>query len=248
MSKHIFIQSRLDSKRLPGKILYRICGKSILEIIVEKAKKIEQIDKIVLITGEKSKNEKLIDEANRLGLEVFTGNNENILDRIFKASIKYNSDIIIRLTGDNPLIDFNIINDGLDLFQNNNFDFLNIDKKTYALGLNFEIIRQSMLASYWSTYFDSYPNENTFFNSFIPIDLENYKHQKFRISKLVCPENLSHIRFTLDYEEDFLLISKIFNELYPKNPFFVLDDILKFIKKNPHLLEINKKYISNNIS
>jgi spore coat polysaccharide biosynthesis protein SpsF len=248
MPNHVFIQARFDSKRLPGKILYNVCGKSILEIIVEKAKKIEQIDKIILITGEKSKNEKLIDEANRLGLEVFTGNDENILDRIFKASIKYNSDIIIRLTGDNPLIDFNIINHGLHLFDNNNFDFLNIDKKTYALGLNFEIIRQSMLASYWSTYFDSYPNENTFFNSFIPIDLENYAHTKFKISKLIYSENLSHMRFTLDYEEDFLLISKIFNELYSKNPFFVLDDILKFIQKNPHLLEINKKYISNNIN
>jgi len=248
MVNHVFIQARFDSKRLPGKILYRICGKSILEIIVEKAKKIKQIDKIVLITGEQNKNKKLIDEANRLGLEVFTGNDENILDRISKASIKYDSDIIIRLTGDNPLIDFNIINHGLDLFQNNDYDFLNIDKKTYPLGLNFEIIRQSMLASYWNTHFDSYQNENAFFNNFIPIDLENYKHTKFRISKLIYPENLSHMRFTLDFKEDFLLISKIFNELYQKNYFFVLDDILKFIQKNPHLLEINKKYISNNIN
>ena len=79
----VFIQARLNSTRFPKKILKTISNKTILQIIVERTKQIENIDKIVLVTGPEKLNSELFQEADRLGIQVFFGDEENILDRFF---------------------------------------------------------------------------------------------------------------------------------------------------------------------
>ena len=230
MLTHIFLQARFNSQRLPGKILKKICGKTILELILERVQKVKLVDKIVLVTGDVKKNKLLIEEAKRLNIEIFVGSEENILDRLYEASEKFNSEYIIRITGDNPLIDYALINLGMDYFLKNNYDLLIMDKKTFPLGLNFEIIKKSVLDANWKEQYNSFLDKIKFNDCFIPLNYNTDVNKKFKKYNFSYSKDLSNTRLTLDYEEDFLFISKIFNTLYSMNPLFNLNDILDFLK------------------
>ena len=115
VKNQIFIQARVNSTRYPRKILKKIDEKTILEIILDRIRNIKNINKIILVTGIKEKNNELVDEARKLGLDVFCGDEENILDRFYHAAKKFQPDNIIRITGDCPLIDSRIINQGLEI-------------------------------------------------------------------------------------------------------------------------------------
>ena len=243
MKNHIFIQAREKSKRFPEKILQKICGKSIVTLMLERIEKIENIDDIFLITGPEESNKKVISEFKRNGIEYFSGSEQNILDRFYHAAKLFNSENIIRLTGDNPLLDFNIINDGINIFLDSNYDILsNNRKKTYPLGINFEIFSNNALKKSWEMTSKKFSEENDFIKTFIPPTAFMLQNVNFKNFDLIYEKNISNIRLTLDYYEDFQLISKIFESLYPQNKFFALDEILKLLEKNPELLKINKKY------
>ena len=133
----------MESSRLPGKAIKKICNKTILELIFERLKNISNIDKIILVTGSIEQNKPLIDEAKKINLNYFCGNEENILDRFYNASKKFPSNNIIRVLADCPLIDFELIDSALKIFQKNNFDMLSIARKrTFPHGLDFEIFKK----------------------------------------------------------------------------------------------------------
>ena len=117
MDNIIFIQARMNSTRLPEKILKKISGKTILEIILERLENIGDIRQKILVTGPSEKNQKLVDESNRLGLDFFCGSEENLLDRYYQACCVFNAENIIRVTGDNPLVDSELIIDGMNTFS-----------------------------------------------------------------------------------------------------------------------------------
>jgi len=243
MKNHIFIQARENSKRFPEKILKKICGESIVTLMLERIKKIQNIDDIFLVTGPKESNKKVISEFKRNGIEYFSGSEENILDRFYQASKLFDSENIIRLTGDNPLLDFNIINHGMGIYLDSNYDILsNNRKKTYPIGLNFEIFSNYILEKSWKMTSKNFSKQSDFVKTFIPPTIFMLQNKNFKFLDLTYKKNISSIRLTLDYFEDFQLITKIFESLYYQNKFFGLDEILKLLEKNPELLKINKKY------
>ena len=244
MNTHIFLQARENSTRLPKKILKKISGKSILAFVVERMKNVKNIDKIILVTGSPECNPDLINESKKLGIEYFSGNEENILDRMFQASKKFDSNIIVRITCDNPLIDFRLINEALDIFLHNNYDIVsNNRKKTYPLGFNFEVFSQSALKKLWELEFSKLNNTHNFKKTFIPPTLGMLKSSNFQNYDMLNKEDLSKIRLTIDYSEDYEVVKTICENLYSKNKFFSLEDVLDLIRKKPEILEINKKYV-----
>ena len=110
MTINVFIQARIGSTRLPGKVLKKIVNKTILELISERVSRIKNIQNVVITTGDVEKNLEVIKEAQRLHINYFAGSEENVLDRFYRASLQYPSDFIIRITADCPLIDFDLIN------------------------------------------------------------------------------------------------------------------------------------------
>jgi len=239
----IFLQARLCSQRLPGKVLMKLEKMSVLEFLVERLKKIKNIEKIVLVTGSYHKNKLLITEAERLNLEFFCGNENNLLDRMYQASKKFNPDNIIRITGDCPLIDPKLISDGLEIFLEKEIDILsNARKRTFPDGFDFEIFRKNILLKSWESLKKESGNEKFLSKDISPTKflLEN---KKFRHYDFLNNENLAKIRLTLDYPEDYQVISKIVQKLYPKNKFFSLCDIINFIDVNPNLLKINEQFV-----
>jgi len=239
---HIFLQARIHSTRLPGKVIIKIEGKSIIELIIERLKKVNCVDGIFLITGPYSENRLLVEEANRLDIGYFCGCEENLLDRYYNASLKFNSENIIRVTADCPLIDADLINKGISIFDENNNDILSVGRiKSYPHGLDFEIFNTKTLQNAWKDIFTSYADDQKFKNSFVSVDEYMLTNNKFTCYDLTNDVDLSQIRITLDYPEDLELIRQIYHELYKKGEYFGLKKILNCIKKNPDLLNINKK-------
>lgn len=242
LKNQIFLQAHIDSNRLQEKILKKICNKTILEIILDRLRKIEGIDKIILVTGNRDNNILLLKEANRLNLDFFCGSEKNILDRFYQASLQFKPENIIRVTGDNPLIDFKLINKGLKIFQEKKIDVLSTDRrKTFPLGMNFQIFRTGSLHESWQDNYKIFQDQN-FSDIFIPPTKYLLEKRKFLNFDFVNEKDLSNIRLTVDYYEDFLLVSEIFKELYPKEKYFDLSDILKLFENRPELLKINEKY------
>ena len=243
MSNNIFIQARMGSSRLPGKVLKKICSKSILELIYERLKNVSPVEKIILVTGPLELNKPLIEEAKKLNLDYFCGNEENILDRFYKASEKFPSDNIVRVLADCPLVDFNIINRGLKIFENNNYDILSIARKrTFPHGLDFELFKKSALVTLWKDKLEERGSLEIFSKTFMNL-IQMLEDKKFINYDLINEENLSNIRLTVDFLEDFELVSKIYEILYDKNKKFTLKEILELLKQRPKLLDINKKHV-----
>jgi spore coat polysaccharide biosynthesis protein SpsF len=242
----VFLQARINSKRLSKKVLKKICGKSILELIIERLSQIDDIDNIILVTGTKEHNKSLIVEAKRLNLDYFCGSEENILDRFFKASQKYNPDNIIRITADNPIIDLNLLANGIKIFNEANYDILTIDNQSFPKGLNFEIFSKNILQEIWENT-KTKLNDNEIFNlTFISPCNQMLSNNYFKKYFLKNTDNHMNLRLTMDYEEDFIFLKKLYENLYPNNKNFGLSDIITLLKDNPSLLKINEKFINSN--
>ena len=244
MTTNIFLQARLNSTRFPKKILKKICNKSILELIIERTHSISNINNIILVTGPKEFNQELIDIAKKTNIDYFCGSEENILDRFYESSLEFKSDSILRITCDNPVFDPNLINSGLEIFSNNNFDILTLDNNSlYPKGMNFEIFSFTFLQRIWKKIYDEFEPKSEFKNRFFSPG--TYLNNDFPSKKYHYINNDDPLTFrlTLDYEDDFLFLREIFEELYPKNPFFTLSDITNLLNKRNELLKINEKYV-----
>lgn len=240
MINHIFLQARVNSTRFPNKILQKIGDKTILEVIVERIKKIENINRIILVTGSNKNNNELVNKAEELNLDVFCGDEENILDRFYHAANEFHSENIIRITGDCPLIDFKLISKGLKIYHSELINILtNTKKRSYPHGLDFEIFSKKSLDIAWR---DVVKNGKVKKGEFINPVQYMMNSGKFKIYNLENAFDQSKIRITIDYPEDLIVISKIYKELFNKNENFASEEIIKFLDLHPELVKINEKF------
>ena len=246
MTFHIFLQARQNSTRFPNKILKKISDKTIFELIIERLQKIND-SKIFLITGPKEKNSELIKKSIDCNIEYFSGNENNVLDRFYNAIKKFNSKKIIRITGDCPLIDNKLINLTQTIFNKNNYDLINnYSPRTFPHGYDFEIFNSDIVKITWKKIMNTFSDKILFESSVIPPMKFILDSSFFSIHNISNVQNLSFLRLTLDYYEDFQLISKIFDKLYLKNPNFSSNDVVSLLKSESDLLKINQKFVKFN--
>jgi spore coat polysaccharide biosynthesis protein SpsF len=244
MSIQIFLQVRMGSTRLPGKAVKKIMGKTIVELIVERLRAVKSAEKIVLVTGPFKKNEALVKEAERLGIEYFCGSEENVLDRFCKAIQKFHPDIIVRITGDCPLVDPFLIEEGLGVYLQGEYDEVGNGRvRTYPDGLDYEIVRPAALERAREDLRKEYGSEQEFEQAFIPPTKYIMEKKKFRNKDMISKENLERVRLTLDYLEDFQAIEKIYEALYKEGSHFRFKEALSFLKEHPEVAKINEKHV-----
>ena len=116
------VQARKNSIRLPYKVLIKIKNKSILEILLLRLKKSKGINQIILATSNKNENKELAKIAKKINTKIFYGSENNVLDRYYKCSKKYNGEIIVRVTGDCPLVDARLVDKMISFFEKNKYD------------------------------------------------------------------------------------------------------------------------------
>lgn len=121
------VQAHMGSERLPGKVIRPILHKSMILYTLDRLKKSRYIDEIVLDTSLEERETPLINFVQNAGYNVFKGDESNVLKRYKDAADLYNGDIIIRVTGDCPFIDSDIVDNVVTYFKMNNFDYVRLD-------------------------------------------------------------------------------------------------------------------------
>lgn len=222
---YCFIQARMGSSRLPGKVMMDICGKPVLQHIVERLQFSKKINKIIVLTSINPENKVILKLCKSLKISCFLGSEDNVLDRFYKAAKYYklnNGDRIIRITADCPLTDPAVIDALITKFQQSLCDFgTNCLNRTFPDGLDVEIFRYPALKKSWEKSLNPYEHEHP--------DEYILRHQDdFEIFSMTYETDLSVHRWTLDTLEDFEFIKRIYEKLYKPGQIFYMEDVLKW--------------------
>ena len=228
------IQARVSSTRLPQKVIKKIEGKTVLEHLILRAKKVKNCDKVILATTDKKDDDVLGKIAKELNVLAFRGSENDVLDRYYQAAKLFKIDPIVRITADCPLLDPKIVEKVIDFYFSGNYDYIsNTHPPTFPNGMDVEIFNFKSLEKSWKKA--KLRSEREHVTPYI------FKNPKlFKIGNITYEKDFSHLRLTLDEKEDLILIRKIYKELYPKNPFFGLEQVLELFKRKPELIEINQ--------
>lgn len=231
------IQARMGSTRLPGKVMLDLCGKTVLGHVIERVRKVKNIDEIVIATTTKEDDTIIVEEALKYGVKVFRGSEEDVLSRYYYAAKENEADVVVRITSDCPLIDPEIVDEMLKkfkyLYKENKVDYLsNTLERTFPRGLDAEIFSFNILEEAFTSAKKHYQREHV-----TPYIYEN--PNKFKLIGYKNKVDYSYHRWTLDTEEDFRLISKIYEELYKNEYIFSFSKVINLFNINPKLYNIN---------
>ncbi|WP_032121983.1 cytidylyltransferase domain-containing protein [Clostridium amazonitimonense] len=229
------IQARMGSSRLAGKAMKRLCGKTILAHCIERIRQCKYIDDIVVATTIKEADSIIEKEALNCRVKVFRGSEDDVLSRYYYAAKKYEADVVVRITSDCPLIDPKILDEVIFFYLKNNYDIVTNapneeEYRTYPRGLDVSVFSFKQLENAFLNATEKYHREHV-----TPYLYENLKNKYYYKSKI----DYSKYRLTLDTEEDWKLISKIYMNLYKDKHDFYLKDILSLFESNPNLHKIN---------
>ncbi len=228
----IFLQARIFSSRLQGKIFYNLCEKSILKHIIERVEKLKRYYKYLVVLVPSSDAEKIQAHLKDYPeIIIFPGDPDNVLKRFYDANKKINSNIVVRLTADNPLVDILHLKKGLIFHVKNNPDYSYY--KNLPLGAGFEIINRDTLNICYKKSVESYHFEHV-----TPYIRENPDLFNIQVLKTRGIYNNPDLRLTVDEEDDFKFMEIIFKKLYKGKPVFIRQ-VLKFLIQNPEYLKIN---------
>lgn len=232
------IQARMGSTRLPGKIMKLLAGKTVLEHVIERVTKSKEINEIVIATTTNEQDDLVVGEAQRLGVKSFRGSEEDVLSRYYYAAKKYNAQIVIRITSDCPLIDFEVVDSIIRNFKSNSFDYIsNTLNRTFPRGLDCEVFSFDALEKTFQNAKVKYQKEHV-----TPYIYEN--NHLFKINQYCSDEDNSNFRCTLDTYEDYELIKAILERI---NEDFNYQDLLSILKENPDLVKINCNVTQKNL-
>jgi len=227
------LQARTGSSRLPGKVLRKIKGKTLLELYLDRVKHSRLIDKIVVATTTKPSDNVIEELAKKLGFDCFRGSENDLLDRFWQCAKKYKADVVVRLTSDNIFVDYQVLDRAIKIFIENQVDFVtNHFEPTYPEGLDVEVYSIGALERSWQEAQLLSEREHVF-----PY-IQNHQSQ-FKIINFGQEPDYSHLRWTIDYECDFEMAEIIYDYLYDDNPIFLQDDILCVLEKHPEIAEMN---------
>jgi len=232
------VQARTGSTRLPNKILLKLFEKELLILELERVIESERIDHIVIATTDKEPDlivEELIHSYNNPKVDTFRGSEDDVLDRYYQAAKKHRADVIVRITGDCPLIDWELIDKIIDEFLKGDYDYVSniLPTRTFPRGLDVEVLSFEVLEWMWKNCHKKSEREHV--TTYIRENSEKYK-----IRNIENEIDLSNLRWTLDEQNDFELIEAIYKELYPQNKKFKTKDILKLLGKRPELSKLNE--------
>jgi glutamate-1-semialdehyde 2,1-aminomutase len=231
------IQARLDSIRFPKKVLEKIDNKKLINFLIMRILLSKQVNQIVVAIPNNKKNvelEKVLIKNKKIYL--FKGNNNNVLDRYYKAAKKYNADYIVRITADCPFTDPNLI-DELVIKVKQGYDYVsNTLNPTFPDGFDVEVFKMKSLELAYRNAKKKYDLEHV-----TPYLKRNKNIKKFNLK---LKENFSDIRVTVDYKNDLIRIKKILIELRKKEK-FSYNDILGLFKSKPHIFQNDQGYERN---
>lgn len=232
-SATIIIQARMQSTRLPGKVLREVLGQPLLFYLIERLKRVKSASRLVVATTTAEVDREIISLCQEQGIEWFLGSEEDVLGRFAGAAAEFGAETVVRVTGDCPLMDPAIVDRVIEFYQTNSIDYAsNVVQRTYPRGMDVEVFSAKALYEAADEAAELYEREHV--TPFI------YEHPKrFRIGSVTQQVDQSKYRLTLDTLEDLELIKHLLEKLYPTNPNFTLNDLIATLEANPTWTDIN---------
>jgi spore coat polysaccharide biosynthesis protein SpsF len=228
------IQARMGSTRFPGKSLRSIAGLPLLEHIIIRLKQVPEIDLILLAIPEKESEAPIVELAHRLQTPVFQGSEDDVLGRFIKAGESVHTEQVVRVCGDNPLIDIPLLCSLIQAHLSDKSDYT-LPLDSVPLGSSCEVIRfetlqkigelakSSIYREHVTTWFHDHPSD-------------------FKIKHVNAPDYLKdcNFRLTVDTEQDFLLIEELFKNLphSPDSP-LNLQTVIEYLNTHPEITSLN---------
>ena len=228
------IQARMGSTRLPGKVLMDLAGETVLARVVNRLRRCSGIDEILVATTDMPADDAIVAECRKIKAQVARGDQNDVLDRYYRAAQLTKAEIIVRITSDCPLIDPVITGKTIAAFLESRPDYAsNALERTYPRGLDTEVFSFDVLARAWSEARKSYEREHV-----TPYIYE--RPEIFKILSVKGDDDLSTHRWTVDTPEDLELVRAIYTRLGNK-PDFSWRDVLAAVEREPELMELNRQ-------
>jgi len=218
----------MGSSRLPGKVMKDLGGQTVLHHVIDRVRL--ACENIVIATSDKPQDDQIEVEAKKCGAKVFRGSENDVLSRYYGAAVENKADIVVRVTSDCPLYDGWLLRDMLAYFKDEDY-LSNSIVPRFPRGLDTEIFTFAALEKAHKEAAQDYEREHV--TAYI------YQHpEKFKIRGYKRQPDLSSMRWTLDTEEDWQMISAVYKALY-KGEIFKTADVVKFLIENPEIAELN---------
>lgn len=219
----IILTLRLDSKRLPGKVLKKINGKEICKYIYERLEmtNIEK-DNIIFATSDEKIDDEIVKFCSKNSYNFYRGPKYNVALRLLDCAKYYNFNAFIRINGDNVFTDKKIINEMIDIYKNEEFDIItNVPGRTFPYGLSVEIIRTKFYDNIYPYITESSDREHV--TTYIYKNIHRYKVYIYKSNN----EKYKDVKISLDNEKDFEIISKIINNFKEDHRNYNIDNIVE---------------------
>lgn len=235
------IQARMGSERLPGKVMRDVLGVPMIKYTLDRAGKSRYIDEVVLATSEKSSEEPLVSYLVENNYKVFRGSENDVLKRYIDAANQYGGDIIVRVTGDCPLIDPVMLDHVITCYLTNNYDYVGIDtlNKKYIRGLDVEVFSKQCLDKVYSIVKDE--KENSPYKEHVTYYM--YKHpEEFSVHQIqAAPFHHKDYRLCVDTKEDFEVITKVYEHF--KDKYIPIEKVITYLDEHPELAFLNRDIV-----
>jgi glutamate-1-semialdehyde 2,1-aminomutase len=219
------VQARMGSTRFPGKVMRAICGTPMIGLLLGRLSSARHLDEIVLVTSKDPLNDSLAQYVEKLGFVVYRGSENDVLDRYYQASLATAAEIVVRVTGDCPLIDPQLVDDVVSRFVESGVDYAsNNSPPTFPDGLDTEVFSSRVLELAWRHAQSTHEREHV-----TPYICEN---DRFTRANVAGPQDRSAERWTVDEPEDFEVIRHVYEHFHPRRD-FSWQEVLAFSEAQP---------------
>lgn len=231
------VQARMGSTRLPNKVMKPIIGVPMIELLLSRLSRAKEVSQIVVATSVEARNQPLVEHVRKLGYACEQGSENDVLDRFVQAARAHQADVVVRITGDCPLVDPVLVDEAIRRFKAAGVDyFSNTNPPTYPDGLDIEICTFKAL-------------EQASQETSKPFDREHVtpylrESGKFSTAAMQHSMDLSALRWTVDEPADFAVIEKVFQHFHSRTD-FTWGEVLSLQQQQPKIFDINKHIIRN---
>src|SRR5262245_10534985 len=202
----------MGSTRFPNKVMRPVCGTPMIGLLLERLQHARSIDEIIVATSVDPRNDTLEQYVRQLGYQVYRGSENDVLDRYFNAAKSAQADVVVRATGDCPLIDPGLVDDVIGFFESRGVDYAsNVDPPTYPDGLDIEVFSFTVLEEAWLSANE--PRQREHVTPFIR------EGNRFTRANYANTADESGERWTVDEPEDFEIITRVFEHFHPRRDF-----------------------------
>ncbi len=244
-----FLIARLSSSRLPQKCMMKILDKPMIELMVERVRMSNLVDKIIIATSNLSSDDPLEELAHKLGVGCHRGSLDNVMERIYEAAEKYKCEHIVELLGDNPLVHYDLIDDVVKFYKDGSHDYAatvtkeypisktNPGIKLFSVGIRVQVYSRKVAEKYVD-YPEYVHDEDKGTTAYIYENPESFKLGYLEAKEKWSFMNKPDLTFAVNYQKNFDLIKTFFEKQYPFDPNFSLEKVYGQLDEEKHLYQL----------